>query len=222
MKIHLFFEIIISFLLILLPLSSNSKELFVIQPFSLYTLILYFILSSIIYFRYKRLLILSNTEQPSSKKSFIYTFCLLLALLINAFFWNFIAIKFNINSTIELGFNKFNFFILFNLFIGTILAATYEEFLYRFYVPKVAEHISIFFNDRYGKKIANITLVVLELIIIILFALGHSYIGIISVLNAFCAGIMLRLFTKKISVPIYVISAHSFFNLIQYFLLIRK
>ena len=221
MKIHLFFQIIVAFILILLPITSNHDNNFEIQPFNIYSLIIFFIFSAIIYFLYKQIHTDDEKSNISDNKKIIYTFILLLALLANALLWSFIAEKSENPSIILNGFDKLNFFTFFNLVFGIILFATYEELLYRFYAPKLCELVVISLKIKIGNRLSNILLQIFELNIICLFALGHLYGGIFSAINAFCAGIMLRIFTKKISAPIYVISTHSLFNLIQYLFLIN-
>ena len=224
MKIHLFLQIIVAFILILLPITSNHEKSFEIQPFDIYSLIIIFIFTAVIYFLYKKICTAADDnakEKTNDNKKYLYTILLSAALFANAFFWSFIAEKAGNSSVIVNGLNKINFFTYFNLFFGIILFASYEEFLYRFYAPKLCELVVLSVKNKIGNRLSNIILQICELVIICLFALGHLYGGIFSVLNAFCAGIMLRLFAKKISAPIYVISAHSLFNLIQYLFLIN-
>lgn len=91
-------------------------------------------------------------------------------------------------------------------------AAFYEEVIYRFYL---IERLNITFNSK--NKLA--LKIIFEVIGTILFALGHFYLGVLSVLNAAIAHLILRLCFKK-SGNIYCgFAAHFAYNMISLILL---
>lgn len=93
-------------------------------------------------------------------------------------------------------------------FIHLITAATYEELLYRHYLPVMAKQ---FLKNRYIK-------IIVEIIIILLFALAHRYAGIFAVLYASIAGILFRFLVIKNQEILSAIVIHFVYNSTVYFL----
>lgn len=88
-----------------------------------------------------------------------------------------------------------------------IFAASFEEILYRFYIPDFLLHISC------NRKI------LIEAFTALLFAFAHFYGGVFAVINALLAHVVLRLCYKKTGFIVCGLAAHFIYNLIQLFLL---
>ena len=101
-----------------------------------------------------------------------------------------------------------------NFVFGVLCAAFSEEVIYRFYLPQV-------FKDLLAKKFPKNRklLVFCEGLAVLLFSLGHLYLGFLGFLNALCAGIALRLCmvrTKSLWIPFVI---HALYNFISFFIL---
>ncbi len=90
-------------------------------------------------------------------------------------------------------------------FLNLASGAFYEEAIYREFLPETL--LSLI-----GKKKLEIPL---ELICVTLFALGHLYLGVMAVLNAFVCGIILRLCYKKSGGIWAGFCSHLIYNSIQ-------
>lgn len=90
-----------------------------------------------------------------------------------------------------------------------LLSASFEEILYRFYLP---EFLLQYAGGR--KKIV----ILIEVLTALFFAFAHSYAGLFAVLNALFAHIVLRCCYKKTSFIGAGIAAHFIYNLVQLFL----
>ncbi len=161
--------------------------------------------------------------------SFASTLSILCILLLNAFLWNFIAGFFSSSSKDEL--EKImpegllpNFYVWLSLFVS----AFYEEILYRKFLPD--ESFSIcsyrYFNPTTieeasvdSKQNSLKYRIIVESLIILIFALGHRYLGVWAVLNAVFAGGVLRFFCVKTGSFLSGFTAHLIYNLIVFFLL---
>ena len=135
---------------------------------------------------------------------------LLLFLFLNAIIWNFAASFFSdAEETIQKippqGFLETSYTVL-CLFIS----ALYEEMLYRHYLP----YETVSFDSKQKSLPYR---VISEISIILIFALGHRYLGFWAVLNAFCAGVILRFFCIKTGSFISGFAAHFAYNLIVFF-----
>lgn len=94
---------------------------------------------------------------------------------------------------------------IFNFIFGTLCAAVYEEIIYRFYLPAAFRKAFSFLKGRYA-------FLLYESIPVILFACGHIYNGMPALMNAFAAGIILRMhyrMTKSLSA---VTAVHALYN----------
>lgn len=91
-----------------------------------------------------------------------------------------------------------------------IFAASFEEILYRFYIPDFLINIS-------GNR--RIFVILIEAFTALLFAFAHFYGGVFAVINALLAHAVLRLCYKKTGFIACGLAAHFIYNLIQLFLL---
>ena len=105
-----------------------------------------------------------------------------------------------------------------NFFFGVIFAAFFEEVIYRFYLPRA-------FREILGKKISknNQRLSVLcEGLALLLFGLGHVYLGFLGFLNAIVCGAVLRfcmIKTKSLWIPFGIHAVYNFLSFLVVFLL---
>lgn len=95
---------------------------------------------------------------------------------------------------------------LFYCILKFCLAAFYEEVLYRLYLP---EQLKRFLKNT-PNKITHIYIP--EVITIILFALGHAYLGIFAVINACIACVILRICYLKTQNIFASTIAHFMYN----------
>ncbi|MBE6345071.1 MAG: CPBP family intramembrane metalloprotease [Spirochaetaceae bacterium] len=214
MKIQLFLEIIIIFILLLSPILAKSTENSIVLGGFLWTSIIFqLILAVFFFFRGRNF---SKKESFSLKKLF-FGFVLLLLLFLNMFLWNYIQNKVGLGFTGTILKNNLNpFFLWLNIILGTFTAAYYEESFYRYYVP----NFFLFIISKVKKsKIINIAV---ELIIVCLFALAHFHLGWIGIIHSFFAGLLLRYYVKVFNCLSVTVFVHTIFNLIQYSLLMAK
>ncbi|MCR4939391.1 MAG: CPBP family intramembrane metalloprotease [Treponemataceae bacterium] len=87
------------------------------------------------------------------------------------------------------------------------ISALYEELLYRQFLPD--ESLSMIPSKHLRLPV--------EILIVLLFALGHIYLGIWAVMNAFVAGCLLRFFCVKTASFLSGFIAHFIYNLIVFF-----
>lgn len=102
--------------------------------------------------------------------------------------------------------------------LSLFVAALYEELLYRRFFPGELKYV--FESDSpIGAKpqLSKILRIAFELAIILLFALGHRYLGVWAVLNAFTAGCVLRFFCIRTGSVISGFVAHFAYNLLMLF-----
>ena len=98
-----------------------------------------------------------------------------------------------------------------NFLFGVIAAAFSEEMIYRFYLPRS-------FKEMLSKKFGNNRRlsVVCEVLALLLFSLGHLYLGILGFINAVLCGAALRLCmirTKSLWIPFII---HALYNLLSF------
>ena len=98
---------------------------------------------------------------------------------------------------------------LFYCILKFCLAAFYEEVIYRLYLP---EQLKRFFKNTQN-KITQIYIP--EIITIILFALGHKYLGIFAVINACIACVILRICYLKTKNIFAGTIAHFMYNFVS-------
>lgn len=134
------------------------------------------------------------------------------ALIVSALFWNYIA---KITGKTELP--PFNLPTTFNkrllLFASAFVLASYEEMLFRFFLPERGLAIVKSIAAAYKKTEQPVAVIVAELIPIVLFALAHRYLGIYAVCNALCAAVILRFaLYKKMHIAV-LCTVHSAYNI---------
>lgn len=214
MKIQLFLEIIILFILLLSPILSKPQEnSIVIGGFPSLYLVFQLILAIFFFIRGK----VFSKKEHFSYKNFFLGFILLFLLLLNMVLWNYVQSKIVLGFTGTVLINNISaFFLWINIIFGTFTAAFYEEALYRFYAPG--------FFLQFVAKIKNqkIFYFVVESIIILLFAFAHFHLGWIGIIHSFFAGLLLRVYVKRYNCFFVCVAVHTIFNLIQYGLLIAK
>lgn len=152
---------------------------------------------------------------------FLLVFGLLLA---NSFLWNGIA---QATGKAPLANASIQLHSLPLMIFATAVAALYEEILYRWYGPKL---VNVAFScgkqvfpgkTVCQKKNTSMSLLFVEALLVLVFALSHGYGGWLAVTNALIAGSILRLcamYTESIWVGFL---AHLTYNLIQFALLLR-
>ena len=117
-----------------------------------------------------------------------------------------------------------SFFGWVNFFFGVIFAAFFEEVIYRFYLPRA--FMEIFGKLRiFGKFDAenNLRLSVFsEGLSLLLFAMGHLYLGLLGFLNALVCGVALRfcmIKTKSLWISFGIHVVYNFLSFLLAFLL---
>lgn len=90
-----------------------------------------------------------------------------------------------------------------------VFAAFFEETIYRFYLP---EALLNFFEKKRNS-------IWIEIIVTLLFALAHIYLGVFAVINAVLAHVVLRITFIKSKSIIPGFLAHFFYNIISLILL---
>ena len=106
-------------------------------------------------------------------------------------------------------------------FVTLIILAIFEEILYRGYFPERILHSVRNYSwfRKLQKKQKLIIKIGIELSIIIIFALGHGYMGLKSIIVSFFCGIILRIMVKLKRSLVQVSCAHIINNIISYMIL---
>ena len=169
------------------------------------------LLSLIVYVALSIYILIKNKFGKTDFRSLsvVTSFLLLCALLLNAKIWDLATFFFSesqseVTKTISEGFLE-NTYIVFSLFVS----ALYEELLFRQFLPEGALR-------AVNTKTARICT---EIAIIMIFAMGHRYLGVWAVLNAFTTGCILRFFCIRTGSFISGFTAHFVYNLIVFFVL---
>ena len=106
------------------------------------------------------------------------------------------------------------------IILNFLFASAYEEVIYRAYFPDALISLLKRIHKVQENKILRIILVILaEIIALSAFSFAHFYLGVLSVINAAVAHIILRLFYRKRQDIISVWAAHFFYNIISLILL---
>ena len=93
--------------------------------------------------------------------------------------------------------------------VALACAALYEELLYRCYLPEMLQRVL--------KKLPHrLQAFLTEIIPLLLFSSAHHYLGIAAVINALCAGIVLRHCVLKTQSIIPSTVAHALYNIAIY------
>lgn len=106
-----------------------------------------------------------------------------------------------------------------NFFLGVICAAFSEEVIYRFYLPHALKTVAL-------KKFRNNPKqwLICEAAALLLFALGHVYLGVLGFFNALICGTALRICmvrTKSLWIPFAIHCVYNFLSFLFYFLASR-
>lgn len=146
------------------------------------------------------------------------------ALLTSALFWNYAA-KITGNAELPSFIVPHAFDKRLLLYVSAIVLASYEEMLFRFFLPErgLALIKSFILQDSYpadteevvAKKSQFLSFLTAaaELIPIVLFALAHRYLGTYAVGNALCAAIILRLALYKNLHIAALCAVHAAYNI---------
>lgn len=223
MKLHSFLYEILVFSLILafcvLPpcFISPSQDIFIFtQPVFPWKSLSLFVFTLIFYF-----VILKKRFSVNIHTLFVFVFCFCL-LFLNSLIMK--AVSFFVqNNSEELSaeivkpqtFIEWLFIILNFLF-----ASFYEEVIYRAYFPNAA--ISLLGKIKKvqeNEKLRISTIVIAEIIALLAFSFAHLYLGVLSVINAAVAHIILRLFYRKCEDIVACWAAHFIYNIISLILL---
>ena len=96
-------------------------------------------------------------------------------------------------------------------------ASFYEEALYRLYLPEMLGAVlkDVFLKSKKWKKRAETAVRISETLSVAAFALSHRYLGLPSVVNAFFAGIVLRICCKKSGTLWTNTAAHFAYNMLS-------
>ena len=154
-----------------------------------------------------------------AKFSILSSAILLVSLFINGAVWNLIS-SFFIDSQEDIqrimpdGFFEKSYVVL-CLFVS----ALYEELLYRQFLPD--EAVCIISQSSKSGISPKFLRLATEIVIIAIFALGHRYLGLWAVVNALCAGVILRFFCIRTGSFLSGFIAHYIYNLIVFFLFLQ-
>ncbi|MBR5934449.1 MAG: CPBP family intramembrane metalloprotease [Treponema sp.] len=100
-------------------------------------------------------------------------------------------------------------FSIFSTVINFLVAGFYEEAVYRLYLPAALRTFTCKIQNKYF-------IYFIEFICIVIFALGHRYLGWIAVIYAFSAGIILRYFTLKHGTILIPFICHALYNILVF------
>lgn len=139
-------------------------------------------------------------------------------LEITSLLLNIICLKINcIDENINLFSKPTTFLEQFYCILNFIFASFYEEILYRFYLPQIM--LSIFDKFKTSEKREKIIKITIEIIIALIFAFSHLYMGIFPVINAFIAHFILRYFYVKSKNILCSFIPHCIYNIVSMILL---
>ena len=112
-----------------------------------------------------------------------------------------------------------------NFFSGVIAASFFEEVIYRFYLPRAFHEIFERRLQRYSSNENTINQrlsVFCEGLALLLFGLGHLYLGLLGFLNALLCGSALRfcmIKTKSVWIPFGIHALYNFLSFLILFLI---
>ena len=154
-----------------------------------------------------------------TKFSFLSSAILLISLFINGAVWNLISSLFVDSQEDIQRIMPDN--LLEKLYVGLsiFVSALYEELLYRQFLPDGA--VSIISQSAQSVISPTVLRFASEIVIIAIFALGHRYLGGWAVVNALCAGVMLRIFCIRTGSFLSGFIAHYVYNMIVFFLFLQ-
>ena len=169
-------------------------------------------------------------KQPSTFSSqlilhWLLPFFLVFGLLLaNSFLWNGLA---QATGKIAIADTTLQPQSLPLMIFATAVAALYEELLYRWYSPML---LNLAFSWKLGfqgktacqHKNPPLRWILVEGLLVIIFALSHGYGGWLAVANALVAGSILRLCAIRRTSPWMGFWTHLAYNLIQFALLLKS
>lgn len=188
------------------------------------------VISFLIYFLALKGRIFENLVEQQKMPFFVYSSCALVcfgSLCLSSVIFETISYFFEIGGGIQKVIFPSSFLGWINFFFGVIFAAFFEEVIYRFYLPRAFREI---LGKRLtGKKKASEKMfdnqrlsVFCEGLALLLFGLGHIYLGILGFLNALVCGAALRLCmikTKSLWIPFGIHAVYNFLSFLILFLL---
>jgi membrane protease YdiL (CAAX protease family) len=188
------------------------------------------VISFLIYFLALKGRIFENPVEQQKMPFFVYSSCALVcfgSLCLSSVIFETISYFFEIGGGIQKVIFPSSFLGWINFFFGVIFAAFFEEVIYRFYLPRVFREIlqkrltakkktseKMFDNQRLS--------VFCEGLALLLFGLGHIYLGILGFLNALVCGAALRLCmikTKSLWIPFGIHAVYNFLSFLILFIL---
>ncbi len=149
-------------------------------------------------------------QKRSLKRFSVFALAVAFAMLmINGLGWNYVAGLFgSTGSEIDKIMPEGILETIYSVFCLAV-AALYEELFFRLFLPD--ETASLFHSGAFR--------IPCELFIILLFAFGHRYLGLWAVINAFLAGLILRVSYVKSGSFLSCFAAHFIYNAIIFFVL---
>ena len=158
------------------------------------------------------------------KPFFVYSSCVLVcfgSLCLSSVIFESASYFFRIGGGIQKVIFPSSFLGWINFFFGVIFAAFFEEVIYRFYLPRTFREI---LQKRLtGKKKASEKMfdnqrlsVFCEGLALLLFGLGHIYLGILGFLNALVCGAALRLCMIKTKSLWMTFGIHAVYNFLSF------
>ena len=222
MKLHSFLYEILIFSLIfafcVLPpclIRPSDSTFFFSEPIFPWKALCLFIFSVIFY-----LLILQKRIHISYYTLISFAFCFSL-LFFNSLIMKAISLLMQNNSsdgnTIVKPQNAVQWLLI---ILNFLFASAYEEVIYRAYFPDALISLLKKIRKLQENKVLRIIAVIFaELIALLAFSFAHFYLGVLSVINAAVAHVILRLFYRRRQDIIAVWAAHFFYNIISLILL---
>ena len=188
------------------------------------------VISFLIYFLALKGRIFENPVEMQKMPFFVYSSCALVSfgiLCLSSVIFESASYFFRIGGGIQKVIFPSSLFGWINFFFGVIFAAFFEEVIYRFYLPRAFREI---LQKRLaGKKKASEKMfdnqrlsVFCEGLALLLFGLGHIYLGILGFLNALVCGSALRfcmIKTKSLWIPFGIHAVYNFLSFLILFLL---
>ena len=106
------------------------------------------------------------------------------------------------------------------IILNFLFASFYEEVIYRAYFPAaIISLLGKIKKVQENEKLRLTTIIIAEIIALLAFSFAHLYLGVLSVINAAIAHIILRLFYRKQEDIVACWSAHFIYNIISLILL---
>lgn len=161
---------------------------------------------------------------------FVYSSCALVSfgiLCLSSVIFESASYFFRIGGGIQKVIFPSSLFGWINFFFGVFFAAFFEEVIYRFYLPRAFREILL--KRLTGKKKASEKMfdnqrlsVLCEGLALLLFGLGHVYLGVLGFLNALVCGAVLRfcmIKTKSLWIPFGIHAVYNFLSFLILFIL---